>query len=53
MKWQMDGGIPFLCSWDEYERVGAYGTVCMFVCVGVHMLVLIIMMSFVCLQACI
>lgn len=31
--WRDSGQASFHYSWDEYERVGAYGTVCECVCV--------------------
>lgn len=51
--WRDSGQAPFHYSEDECERVGAYGD-CVYVsvCVGVHMLVFIMIASFVCLWAC-
>lgn len=50
--WRDSGQAPFHYSWDEYECVGAYGSVCLVVCVGAHMLLLIMIMSVVSLWVC-
>lgn len=36
MGWRDSGQAPFHYSWDEYERVGAYGTVSVCLCVWAY-----------------
>lgn len=33
LEWRDSGQAPFHYSGDEYERVGAYGIVCVYICV--------------------
>lgn len=48
MNWHMDGGIPLkLLSITAPMNINVWVHMGLFVCVGVHMLVLIMMMTFV------